>query len=178
MVAVFLVCVVRGARFGGADLQRVSAVMDDLERERGVDVALADTRPGDTVWLVSPALQTDDDKTASSGVLWRMRPWLSTPIARPDTFEYKDYRYGHPRHVDGRIVHTSTELYEAPFDHIAQAALARGQQVVVVLYDHSPATGLVERIERVLQPYTVSWQEVGEDRGLGRDKVASVTGLQ
>ena len=53
-----------------------------------------------------------------------------------------------------------------------------GYTHVVVIYDHSPATGLVERIERVLQPYMVSWKDVGEDRGLGRDKVAIVTGLR
>ena len=95
------------------------------------------------------------------------------------SFEYKDYRYGHPRHFNGRVIHTSTEkLYEAPFDHIARAALEQNQRLAVVIYDHSPATGLVERIERVLQPYTVTWRDVGEDRGLGRDKVAIVTGLR
>ena len=178
LLAVTLICVVRGARFGEADFRRFGEVVDDLSSVRGVDEALEGTQSGDTLWLVSPALQTDDDKTASSSVFWRMRPWLSTPIAWPVTFEYKDYRYGHPRYVDGRIVHTSTELYEAPFDHVARATLEQGQQVVVVIYDHSPATGLVERIERVLQPYVVTWRDVGEDRGLGRDKVAIVTGLR
>ena len=178
VVVVVLLCVVRGARFGETDFSRVSEIMDDLASTRGVDVALDETTSGDTLWLVSPALQTDDDKTASSGVFWRIRPWLSTPIARPVSFEYKDYRYGHPRHFNGRVVHTSTELYEAPFDHIARAALEQNQRLVVVIYDHSPATGLVERIERVLQPYTVSWKDIGEDRGLGRDKVAIVTGLR
>ena len=100
------------------------------------------------------------------------------PIARPVSFEYKDYRYGHPRDVDERIVHTSTELYEGPFDHIAREVFSREQRIMIVVYDHSPATGMVERIERVLQPYAVTWQDVGTDRGLGRDKVAIVTGLR
>ncbi len=176
--AVVLLCVVRGVRFGEADLRRTAAVIDDVATLRGVDVAFEGSSEGDTVWLVSPALQTDDDKTASSGVFWRMRPWISSPIARPVKFEYKDYRYGHPRQFDGRVVHSSTELHEAPFDHVAQAALERGRALYVVIYDHSPATGLVQRVERVLQPYEVTWQDVGEDRGLGRDKVAVVKGLK
>ena len=178
MVSVAVICTVRGARFAEADAERFNRVLDDLSVTRGIDVALDETDHGDTVWLVSPALQTDDDKTASSGVFWRMRPWLSTPIARPVSFEYKDYRYGHPRGFDGRTIHTSTELYEEPFDHIARETLSRDQRLLVVIYDHSPATGLVDRIERVLQPYAVAWQDVGSDRGLGRDKVAIVTGLK
>ena len=178
MAAVVVICLVRGARFGEADAHRLSQVLDDLSVTRGIDIALDEAEPGDTVWLVSPALQTDDDKTASSAVFWRMPPWWRMSIARPVNFEYKDYRYGHPRDVDERVIHTSTELYEGPFDHIAREVFSREQRIMIVVYDHSPATGMVERIERVLQPYAVTWQDVGADRGLGRDKVAIVTGLR
>ncbi len=175
---VVLLCTTRGLRFAVDDFDRFRAIVRDVSSLRGVDVALQSAAVGDAVWLVSPALQPDDDKTASSSVLWRMRPWRSLPIARPVSFEYTDYRFGQPRVADGVQVHTSTELYDGPFDHIARDRLKQGAKLVVVLYDHGPATGINERLERVLQPYVVTWREVGEDRGLGRDRVAFVTGIK
>jgi len=171
---VAVLCVVRGGRFAVDDVQRLQSIMEDLTEVRGVDVALEGAADGATLWLVSPALQTDDDKTANSSVLWRIRPWEWMPIARPVTFEYKDYRYGQPRHVRGLTLHTSTELYEASFDHVVGAALERGREAWVVVYDHGPATGLMGRIDRVLQPYDYVWQEIGKDVGLGVDKVALI----
>ena len=175
---VLAVTSVRGVRFAVDDAERVVAIMDDLKRERAIDVALAKAEPGDTVWLVSPALQTDDDKTAYSSVLWRLRPWAAMPIARPVEFEYKDYRYGQPRTVSGITMHSSTELESAAFDHVASAALAGERTLWIVLYDYSPANGMVGRIERVLQPYTSTWTAVGDDRGLGVDQLVRVGGLR
>ena len=171
---VLILCTVRAARFASDDIQRIQGIVSDLRVERGVDFALSGAEPGDTLWLVAPALQADDDKTASSSVLWRLRPWLQMPMIGQDQFEYKDYRYGQPRLVSGVRVHSSTELYEAPFDHMAQLAHQAGAKVWVVVYDHQPATGLLQRIERVLQPYDVTWSEVGEDHGLGVDRVGLV----
>jgi hypothetical protein len=175
---VFLLCCVRGVRFAAEDIERFSLVRDDLVRERGVDVALAGAEEGDTIWLVSPALQADDDKTATGEVMWRFRPWSQMTIARPVDFEYKDYRYGQPRTWNGRTVHTSTELDSMAFDHVAVATLERGSKVWVVLYDHAPATGLTDRLKRVLQPYDTRWRTVGDDRGLGRDRVVTVEAIQ
>jgi hypothetical protein len=175
---IMLLCVVRGGRFAAQDIERVRAIMTDLETPRGIDMALKLSEAGDTVWLVSPALQTDDDKSAYSSVLWRIRPWSSMPIARPVDFEYKNYRYGQPREFDGLTIHTSTELDDASFDHVAEEAIQRGARIWLVLYDHGPASGLVERVERTLQPYSYSWTAVGEDLGLGVDKVATIRGFQ
>jgi hypothetical protein len=176
--AVVGLTVCRGVRFAAEDLDRVEAVVADLAVERAVDTALAAARPGDAVWLVSPALQTDDDKTAFSSVLWRIHPWDRFPIDRFVSFEYKDYRYGQPRNRAGVTVHTSTELDAQAFDHVTRKRLERGGQMRVVLYDYGPATGMVERIERVLQPYDSEWTAVGDDRGLGVDRMIVVKGLR
>lgn len=175
---VVLLTVSRGARFAVDDVDRVRAIGVDLDRTRAVDVALSEASAGDAVWLVSPALQTDDDKTAYSSVLWRFRPWESAPIVRPVSFEYKDYRYGQPRTIRGLQVHSSTELEAATFDHIAAEATARDATIWVVLYDHSPATGMAERVARVMQPYRTTWRDVGSDMGLGTDQLIRVEGLR
>jgi len=175
---VVVLCMVRGVRFAADDLQRFSLIRDDLATVRGVDVVLEDSEAGDTIWLVSPALQADDDKTAIGEVMWRFRPWSRMAIARPVLFEYKDYRYGQPRTWNDRTIHTSTELDASAFDHVAAVTLERGHTVWVVLYDHSPATGLMSRLERVLQPYEATWRTVGDDRGLGRDEVVAVGAIQ
>ena len=99
-------------------------------------------------------------------------------LARPVPFEYKDYRYGQPRIWNEKTIHTSTELDAAAFDHVAEATFKKGRRIWLVMYDHSPATGLMERIERTLQPYKSTWTTVGEDRGLGPDKLAIVEGLR
>ena len=176
---VVLLCTSRGARFAFDDVTRFKEVVVDLDVVRGVDFAIEGAVAGDTIWLVSPALQTDDDKTAFSTVLWRFRPWNSMPIARPVEFEYKDYRYGQPRQIEGINLHTSTELEAAPFDHVTLAALERGGRVWLVLYDHAPAAGLEARVRRVLSPYSVVWTQVGqEQRALGVDLVGTVEGLR
>lgn len=173
---VLLLCLGRGVVGLGEELQRLRDIRDDLGRERALDVALRESVPGDTLWLVSPALQSDDDKTAIGPLMWRLSPWAPMPIARPVAFEYADYHYGQPREVRGRVVHTSTELDEAAFDHVAGAALTRGR-IFVVLADHAPAGGLQSRVERSLRPYRVEVEEVGLDRGLGVDRLYRVRGL-
>ena len=138
----------------------VGALWRDLHQERGVDRALARAAPGDLIWLVAPALQPDDDKSASSPVLWRFPPWAWMPIARSVPFEYLDYRYGQPRHHHGLTLHTSTELDPAVFDQVAAAALAGGGRVFMVLYEALPAEGLAQRVERVLRPYRHACEEI------------------
>jgi hypothetical protein len=174
---VVLLCVVRGGMLGVADGARVSDITEDLARPRAIDSAIQDSRVGDTIWLVAPALQPDDDKTDFGPVMWRMSPFERMPIARPVDFEYKDYRYGQPRVWRGRVVHTSTELNHAAFDHVAAATLDTGHDVWVVLYDHSPATGLDTRILRTLRPYAFDHRVIGDDKGLGEDQLMHVSGL-
>ena len=155
----------------------MAALASAQDEARGVDAAFDGASAGDVVWLVAPALQVDDDKTDTSAVLWRMPPWKSMPRAGWVLFEYRDWRYGQPRLTDGRAVHTSTELHEAAFDHVARHALAEGGTVWVVLYDHAPATGLEERVERALRPYVRVRNTIPTSRGLGDDIVWQVTGL-
>ncbi len=176
--AVVALCLVRGVRVGLAEGLSLEAIAADQDRNRAVDEAIALSAPGDTLWLVAPALQPDDDKTDTGPVMWRFPPWERMTIARPVDFEYKDYRFGHPRHWRGRVVHTSTELHSAAFDQIAAQRLAAGGQLWVVLYDHTPASGLQDRVERTLRPYHTVQTGVGEDAGLGVDQLLRVEGLK
>jgi hypothetical protein len=175
---VVALALIRGIRMGAEDGQRLTAIRADLDRERAVDLAIARSAPGDTLWLVAPALQADDDKTDFGPVMWRFSPLTPMPIARPVRFEYKDYRYGQPRTWRGRTLHTSTELDPAATDHVLAQTLSAGHTAWVVLYDHAPATGLQERIERVLRPYIVRGSTVGADEGLGADRLYRVTGTR
>lgn len=174
--AVVLLCLGRGLFGLSEELDRAHEIRADLQRERALDLALAESAPGDTLWLVVPALQPDDDKSATGPLMWRLAPWSPMPIARPVDFEYTDYRYGQPREHRGRVIHSSTELDEQAFDHVAAVALQRGR-LFVVLADHGPAAGLVQRVERCLRPYRVEEEAVGEDRGLGVDWLYRVQGL-
>jgi hypothetical protein len=172
---VILACGSRAVRFMVDESHRLSAIAADQQTPRGVDLAVSSSRPGDTLWLVAPANEADDDKTATAPALWRISPTSSMPLAYPVDFEYVDYRYGQPREWEGRIVHTSTELYAAPFDHAVSATLAAGGEIWVVLYEHGHADGLVDRVERVLRPYEVEYTEV--PRGDHPERVYRVRGL-
>lgn len=177
LVALVLgLCALRGGRALWSEWQVATQIGQDQHRTRALDVALERSVPGDTVWVVVPALQPDDDKTATGPLMWRFSPWEAMPIAKPVSFEYTDYRFGQPRSYRGRTVHTSTELDAQVFDDVAAAALKRGE-LWVVLADYAPAAGLRERVLRVLRPYQVSVDEVGDDQGLGRDLLAHVSGL-
>ena len=167
------VCVVRSARAGWVELDTVRAIQADLSEERGVDLALRQSGPGDVVWLVAPALRADDDKSDHSAVLWRLSPWSAMPRATVDhpAFAFTDWLWGQPRWMDGRVVHTSTELDPGRFDVVVARAHADGQRVVVVLYDHAPATGLADRVERAVRVYGPAAHVVPRDHGLGDDYV-------
>lgn len=173
-----VVLVLSGGRAVGALRQGVDdlrVVVADQGRDRALDLALSEAAPGDSLWVVVPALQPDDDKSATGPLMWRLPPWHLMPIARPVPFEYTDYRYGQPRRFQGLTVHTSTELSEVALDHVASEALAHGR-LFVVLADHGPAAGLQARVERALRPYAPTRREVGEDLGLGVDLLYRVEG--
>ncbi|MCK6507736.1 hypothetical protein L6R53_30945 [Myxococcota bacterium] len=172
---VLVLCGGRAARWLPAQVEDLAAIRADLGRERALDRALALAAPGDSLWVVVPALQPDDDKSATGPLMWRLPPWTPMPVARPVAFEYGDYRYGQPRAFRGLTVHTSTELSEVALDHVASAALARGR-IFVILADHGPAAGLRARVERALRPYAPAAQEVGQDLGLGTDLLYVIDG--
>ena len=173
-ILIFL-CTVRAGRAVTADLTRLEDVIADQDTTRAIDIAIEQSQAGDTVWMVAPANELDDDKTATAPALWRISPWVSMALAYPVDFEYRDYRYGQPRHWKGRVVHSSTDLYAAPFDSVAMSTLNRGDEVWVVVYEHGHATGLLEHIEFVLRPYQFELVEI--PRGEHPERVYRITAL-
>ncbi|MCA9711778.1 MAG: hypothetical protein KDK70_38435 [Myxococcales bacterium] len=159
------------------EVEAVAGLRAGLARERAVDVALAESRPGDVLWLLKPALKVDDDKTAWSDVLWRIPPWTAMP-AWTGGFEYADYRYGQPRVLLGRVVHTSTDLDPEVVPAVIRAHRAAGRRVWVVLYDHGPADDYPGLVRRVLGDLAAGCRWVGEDVGLGTDLLCKVSDLE
>jgi len=84
-----------------AELLRLSALLDTTPR--GVDHALAASRPEDHVLLLRPAPVNDDDKRRISPTLWRLPPWTPMPRVRLHDAPLDDFRYGQPRRVNGRV---------------------------------------------------------------------------
>jgi hypothetical protein len=148
----------------------------DLQRHRGIDEVLARARPGDGIWLVSPALEPDDDKRAISPSLWRIEPWRPLPMVKPFPMEYTDYRYGQPRLYEGLIVYSFTDFWPARMDAILEHHIDSGQRVWVALYDHGPAADYPDRLRRLLRPWSYEEQPVGTDGGLGIDVVMLIDG--
>lgn len=178
---------------------RVQSLRGDLGRERAIDVALNLANAHDAIWLVSPALQPDDDKNASSDVLWRFSPWTQARPWRAD-FEYVDPRFGQPRVFGQHPVHSSVDLVEgeiqkgcqrtytsaSAFEKAASVHLSQDKKIWVVLYDHGPACDMPGGMDWALRNFrlgdlspgdpTTSCLWVGEDRGLGRDRLCVVEG--
>ncbi|MBO87837.1 MAG: hypothetical protein CL927_21000 [Deltaproteobacteria bacterium] len=174
LMLVVCVCLLgRGARIASIEWQTLDAIRADLVQTRAIDVALAQSREGDSLWLVAPALRADDDKTDYSSVLWRFSPWQQMPRAELPgiRYDFTDWLWGQPRRIGGRTVHTSTELDSARFDRVVEAAFERHARVFVVLYDHGPATGLLERVKRTVRIYTPEQSVIARDQGLGDDHV-------
>lgn len=148
---------------------------DSLDRPRAIDAALAGE--AEALWLLAPALMPDDDKTMDSDVLWRFAPWKRMRPWRgptPTSFEYTDYRFGQPRVMDGRIVHTTTSLEPAVVDQVVGWHLAEGRTMAFVLYDHGPANDYPGMLRSALKPWKASCIQIGEDVGLGIDELCEV----
>lgn len=171
-------CVLRTVGLVGTDTSIVQSIAEDLRSARGVDWVLDTARPADTIWLVSPALREDDDKFDSSPVLWRFPPFQA--MRRVDVggvpTDPTDWLYGHPRLVGSFVLHSSTELELARFDEVCNAAFQNDASVWVVLYDHLPAVGLEERIERAVRPYSVRHRAFQRPSNLGADQVWQIVG--
>jgi len=148
----------------------------DLHRPRAVDEALGLAQPGDALWLMSPALEPDDDKRAISPSVWRIRPWLPMPMVEPFAMEYTDYRYGQPRLYQGITVYSFTDFWPDRMDAILQHHTEQGHIVWVAMYDHGPAQGYPERLRRTLRPWAFEDEQVGGDDGLGVDWLFRITG--
>jgi hypothetical protein len=135
--------------------------------------------------LRAPALEPDDDKRATSPVLWRLPPWLHAPISRPFDFDTTDWRYGQPRRVRGAlpdapgaeiVLFTFTDFYPGPMDEILAHATGGGARVWIALYDHAPAHAYPETLRATLGAWRFDERSVGGPRELGRDLLFVVTG--
>jgi hypothetical protein len=180
LLALGVVLVLRGARVGAAEWQTARNIQADLARARAIDAALEQSRAHDTLWLVAPALYADDDKTDHSSVLWRFSPWSRMERAEIPglRYDFMDWLWGQPRRIEDRFVHTSTELDSARFDRVVRAAFERDARVYVVLYDHGPASGLLDRVTRTVRIYTPEHRVFARAQGLGDDHlwILSATG--
>lgn len=155
------------------EVDRTRQLQSDLGRTRAIDVALTSTVPGDALWLLCPAWQPDDDKTATSDVLWRLSPWAR---ARPwrQGFEFSDYKWGQPRTLADRVVHSSTDLHAETVGQAITEHHAQGRAVWFVLYDHGYANDYPGMMRGVLEPWTPDCVTVGADVGMGTDVLCHV----
>ena len=122
---------VAGWTGGASALESAGAARDllvDLERERAIDVALAEAPADAALYLLEPPLLPDDDKRATGAVLWRLEPWQPMPMVRPYAFDYADHRHGQPRRVGERVVYVN----DWPRREVSAAAAAHEQLWVVV----------------------------------------------
>ncbi|HCH62132.1 MAG TPA: hypothetical protein DFR83_04960 [Deltaproteobacteria bacterium] len=154
------------------DGRRVQDLATDVSAEsRAVDVALGAlavpwTCPGttlepgcagDALVLLRPPGRNDDDKTRTSAVLWRIRPWWSAPrIQLPEVpLGSNDHRHGQPRlvnlaggpfaiYVHDQVRPTLSEVY------------GRHRAVWLVVSDVGPQSSMlesaVEMVGREAQP--------------------------
>lgn len=163
---------VQGLWQAAFDLQRVAALA--APGERAIDRALEQAvRPwtcrgepapecsGDGVVLLTPPGPNDDDKTASSAVLWRISPLQRLPRVRPylvdgRPLDHGDHRHGQPRLVDGRVVY----VHDWPRPTLERAAAAH-ERLWVVVYDAGQradyTSGLAERLGARTERVGADW---------------------
>jgi hypothetical protein len=158
------------------DGMRGNALYTDISAaDRSVDHALAalqapwtcpgltldPTCSGDALVLLRPPGRNDDDKTRTSAVLWRIKPWWSAPAIHLPQLPpgSPDHRYGQPRLVSlpqGRFAvyvhdHVRPTLVE-PFEQHARALL--------VVSDVGPESSVLQDAAKLLQQPP---QKVGQD---------------
>ncbi len=130
------IALIRGGVSFAEDAQRLVRIHLDQEVERGIDAAIAASRPGDAIVLVRGLSEHDDDKRHTSPVVWRFRPWTSMP---PQITQAPAFAYGQPRRWQQRIIYT----FDSPRPAIQHLPEAR---VFTVLYE--AATMNPERVPR------------------------------
>jgi len=120
MVGAVALALLQGGVVLSHDLTRLRDMAVDVQAGgRAIDHALAEAGPEDALYLLSVAGINDDDKRATSAVLWRLPPWRSMPIVLRAGLDPADHRQGQPRRVDGRIVYLSDHVYPAIQDAVA-----------------------------------------------------------
>ena len=111
------------------DLQALWTIAQDPPR--AIDRALEEARPGEAIVLLTPPRTPDDDKRASSPVLWRLPPWKSLPQVQPYAFDPADHRHGQPRGADGVAIYLHEQV-RPTLDKV----LAAHPKTWIVVYDH------------------------------------------
>lgn len=103
---------------------------------RGIDQALAQSKPGDAVVLVRGMGRPDDDRRHISPSLWRIRPWTPLP-ALDGNGHHQTPAQGQPRNWNGRALYT--------FDNLSAALIVPVEQRKhIVLYDGAEEAPLPE----------------------------------
>ena len=121
--------VVQGLWWTAYEARRVELIAFD--NQRAVDAALERAVAGDGIYLLAPPLRNDDDKGASSPVLWRFPPWQRMPAAQPYAFAHDDFRHGQPRAVGDLTVYVNDSVR----DELSQA-IAAHDTLWLVVYEH------------------------------------------
>ena len=134
------IALIQGLWYAAYDARRIELIAGD--DARAIDAALDRAEPGDGVYLLAPHLRNDDDKGASSPVLWRLQPWKRMPAAQPYAFDFEDFRHGQPRLVDGLTVYVQDEVR----DELSQA-IAAHPSLWLVVYEHREDPRFTKELE-------------------------------
>lgn len=147
------VAVLQGLWFAAYDLRRIELIAGD--EERAVDAALDRAQPGDGVYLLAPHLRNDDDKGASSPVLWRVLPWQRMPADRPYDGAWENFRHGQPRRVEGLTVYVNDEVRDE-----LSLAIGAHETLWLVVYEHREDPRFTKDLEARFGPS----ERFGSDR--------------
>ena len=99
-----------------SNMSQVNAINVDLGIRRAIDVALAEARPGDGIYLLRKRSRPDDDKRGFSAQLARISPWKTLPRVRPYPFPYQDHRHGQPRALKDLTIYVNDRPREVLLD--------------------------------------------------------------
>lgn len=125
---VWFVAALQAISVARLNISQVSAINADLAQTRGIDVALAEAKPGDAIYLLRKRTLPDDDKRGYSAQLTRISPWGRLPRVRPYEFPYVDHRHGQPRDHKGVTIY----INDHPRDVLAEAVDAHSTLFLVV----------------------------------------------
>ena len=155
-ILVWFIAALHAISVARLNMSQVSAINTDLAQTRGIDVALAEAKPGDAIYLLRKRSLPDDDKRSYSAQLTRISPWKRLPRIRPYEFPYVDHRHGQPRDHQGVAIYVN----DNPREVIQQAIAAHPTLFLVV----SNPTRSQHFESELRQWVSASSEPVGPDR--------------
>ena len=154
-ILVWSIAALQAISIARLNMSQVAEMGEDLQRTRGIDIALQEAQPGDGIYLLRKRMLPDDDKRGFSSQLARISPWNSLPRTRPYNFPYVDHRHGQPRDLNGVAVYVN----DNPREVIQEAIAAHGTLFLVVSGHHGNRRFAAELTQWVhAEP-----EEIGED---------------